>query len=385
MTKKTTQRFEFTDKAIEALPIKKSQYIVWDISIRRLACKINATGGKFYHIRYSKDGKTKYQALGRACTFPIANVRKRALAFEMAILEKKDIQEVANKFKTVSELFEEYLKTYLSRKASKHTCAMAKGGFYNHFAPRFGNISIPELKRKDVEDWVASMEHIPIACNLILSTVSMMYTKALDWDFLDSTHQNPIARIKRYPGKVRNRPLTLEEMQIIMEELNKNEHILSYVIKFLIHSGLRKKQVLNLRWDQVIKNDEGIYRLNITAQDTKGRHALRTPLSDLAGDILDEMKKRNACDKYVFINPATKNPFIDVGKFWDKFRTKTNLEDLHIHDFRHNFASKLVEDGMCLAALNKLLGHATIVSTLRYTAGADFSFLEHLNAINKLF
>jgi site-specific recombinase XerD len=40
--------------------------------------------------------------------------------------------------------------------------------------------------------------------------------------------------------------------------------------------------------------------------------------------------------------------------------------DLHWHDFRHGYASRLVERGVPLAQVRDLLGHASILTTERY-------------------
>ena len=50
--------------------------------------------------------------------------------------------------------------------------------------------------------------------------------------------------------------------------------------------------------------------------------------------------------------------------------------DLHWHDLRHEYASRLVERGVPLAQVRDLLGHASIVTTERY----DNQRLEALQA-----
>jgi hypothetical protein len=50
--------------------------------------------------------------------------------------------------------------------------------------------------------------------------------------------------------------------------------------------------------------------------------------------------------------------------------------DLHWHDLRHEYASRLVERGVPLAQVRDLLGHASIITTERY----DNQTLENLQA-----
>ena len=60
---------------------------------------------------------------------------------------------------------------------------------------------------------------------------------------------------------------------------------------------------------------------------------------------------------------------------------KSRLEaiDLHWHDLRHEYASRLVERGVPLAQVRDLLGHASITTTERY----DNQTLEALQSAAK--
>ena len=45
---------------------------------------------------------------------------------------------------------------------------------------------------------------------------------------------------------------------------------------------------------------------------------------------------------------------------------EAKIDNLHLHDLRHHFASWFVMRGGSLQALKKLLGHADLETTLRY-------------------
>lgn len=47
------------------------------------------------------------------------------------------------------------------------------------------------------------------------------------------------------------------------------------------------------------------------------------------------------------------------------------VERATLHQFRHTCASDLLEDGVSVADVQKILGHAVIESTIRYTQIAD--------------
>lgn len=52
---------------------------------------------------------------------------------------------------------------------------------------------------------------------------------------------------------------------------------------------------------------------------------------------------------------------------WHTVRDAAGLPDLRIHDLRHSAASFMVNSGVDLFAVGKVLGHANVASTARYS------------------
>ena len=71
------------------------------------------------------------------------------------------------------------------------------------------------------------------------------------------------------------------------------------------------------------------------------------------------------CD-WIFPNPRTRKPFINIFFAWNRARARAGLPDVRIHDLRHSFASALVNEGMTLYDVKELLGHANMATTTRY-------------------
>ena len=53
-------------------------------------------------------------------------------------------------------------------------------------------------------------------------------------------------------------------------------------------------------------------------------------------------------------------------RMWKKIRECVGIEDVHLHDLRHTYASILVEKGCSLYEVQKMLGHQTPKMTMRY-------------------
>ena len=54
------------------------------------------------------------------------------------------------------------------------------------------------------------------------------------------------------------------------------------------------------------------------------------------------------------------------GSFTKVVRSRSGIERFHVHQLRHTFGCRWIERGGSLAALQELMGHASVVTTQRY-------------------
>ena len=59
------------------------------------------------------------------------------------------------------------------------------------------------------------------------------------------------------------------------------------------------------------------------------------------------------------------------GSFANLVRRSSEIPGFHVHQMRHTFACQWLERGASLAALQQLLGHASITTTQRYAKLSD--------------
>jgi DNA-binding transcriptional MerR regulator len=86
-------------------------------------------------------------------------------------------------------------------------------------------------------------------------------------------------------------------------------------------------------------------------------------------DLLAEIKnhsKRPEANPYVIWGKKPGTCLNNLQKAWKRFCKLADLQDLHIHDLRHSFASFAVNKGTSLAMIGKLLGHTQTQTTARY-------------------
>lgn len=69
-----------------------------------------------------------------------------------------------------------------------------------------------------------------------------------------------------------------------------------------------------------------------------------------------------------------------VKRSWATAKRVAGVTDLRFHDLRHTCATRLVQGGLPIAEVSRILGHTSIVTTFRYT-NADDSTLDRAVAI----
>lgn len=59
-------------------------------------------------------------------------------------------------------------------------------------------------------------------------------------------------------------------------------------------------------------------------------------------------------------------PRISIQRAWERARDAVGLRDVHFHDLRHSAASEMVNGGVDLYTVGRVLGHRDARSTQRY-------------------
>lgn len=103
------------------------------------------------------------------------------------------------------------------------------------------------------------------------------------------------------------------------------------------------------------------------------------PLSQAALDVIGQLPKWEGCP-WLIPNPETLKPFVTIKRGWATACRKAGLPDLHLHDLRHSAASFMINAGIDLYAVGRVLGHADHRSTMRYSHLSQDSLLKAVEA-----
>lgn len=370
---------KLTKKIVEALVCDKTQgrQFIQDSECRGLVIEIRSTGHKTYYHHYRDErGKQRKYKLANAADVSPSQARILCDRARSQLMMGVDIQQTRTQKRTAPTLDEFFMESYLPYVQSyKRSWMMDVSVYQNHIQVRLGHEYIDVI---DATQILSVMNHAAKTLadgtlNRLLVLLRYMFNLAIKWQ-IAGIQQNPTAcyKLKKLSNH-RERFLTEQETQQLITQVNaiKKNPMLKYIIPMLLLTGARKREVLDARWEDI-----DFLRQFWRIPQTKSGRERHVPLSTAAMALLQQIPKHS---DYIFANPKTNTPFISIYFSWNIARTAAGLSDVRIHDLRHSFASFLVNAGCSLYEVQKLLGHASIVMTQRYSHLNQESLMRAVN------
>jgi integrase len=133
------------------------------------------------------------------------------------------------------------------------------------------------------------------------------------------------------------------------------------MIPFAIGTGARKSEQLTLKVRQV-----DFFCNLIVFDKTKSGRPRVVELNSEVRQILLELCKGKGPDDFVWINPVTDGPYIDIKRAFTGACADATIHGLVWHDLRATYGTRLGEAGFNAYDIAKLMGHANISTSQRY-------------------
>jgi integrase len=196
----------------------------------------------------------------------------------------------------------------------------------------------------------------PASVNHEMAVLSKILSLACDHGQLET---NPCRKVKKLRlNNRRHRYLTeAEEPRLLDACFGKRQH-LRPLIRLALQTGMRRGELLKLTW-----RDIDLGRAVIHIRDPKNGRDRAIPMNDEARAVLDQLCPGRADDRLF--------PFDEIKRAWNTSCRIAGIEDLHFHDLRHTFATRLADAGADAFTIAALLGHTTIQMAARYTHATD--------------
>jgi site-specific recombinase XerD len=298
-----------------------------------------------------------------------------------SVSTKSNVKTEANKFfsdlkrnlhkKPVSIPFSTFKDQYLTYSKTNHSPGSTTRLTYvlQHFVEFIADPQLDKINTQTIEAYkahrlgtISPCVVSPVTVNIELRTLKALFSQAVKWGALE---RNPFDNLKliRLPEQT---PVHISPIDVKTLLNAITTRWLRDIILFALNTGMRRGELINMRWDDLDFNRSTVMVKNSETFKTKSRTERGIPLNPQALNILKELPKRS---EYVFTN-SDGNKLI--GKYVSEcFRQAVKDSglnpQLHFHSLRHSFATFLVKDGVSLYEVQKLLGHSNISVTQVYS------------------
>lgn len=267
--------------------------------------------------------------------------------------EKREEEE-----RTFKELMERYTREHVARQLSKRAFA----GYTKNLLPFFAQYRLADItpklivqyKGKRYADGVA-----PATINRELACMKKAFNLAIrEWEWC---RENPVSRVSmEKENNKRDRWLSCGEEDALLSAATP---WLREVLVFALNTGMRMGEIRELTWEGV-----DLFRRTVTVFRSKNGERRTIPINQVVLDLLKARAKvRSLKTDFVFCSHTFTQ--LDDSHLRRAFRSAVKdaeIQDLHFHDLRHTFATRLVQSGVDLYKVQCLLGHKTHIMTQRY-------------------
>jgi integrase len=264
------------------------------------------------------------------------------------------------------ELAQDFLRFYRERRRRSLNRAETS---VKHLSTFFGGKRIIDITPEAIETYAATRLQqtsrlgrptSPATVNRELAALSKIFTLAIRNKKAD---KNPMATVERLrEHNVRDRVLCPEEFQQLLQAAPSH---LRPVITMAYYTGMRRGEILNLRWSQVDLKG-GLLRLGNA--DTKTQRGRSIPLNETLTALLkDVMQSPIRCATgHVFHRNG--QPIKSIRGAFDGACQKAGLTDFHFHDLRHTAVTNMRRAGVDALTAMKITGHKTMAVFQRYNS-----------------
>lgn len=260
-----------------------------------------------------------------------------------------------------------------------------------HLDPRWAEVPMGSIRRHDVKEWAAAMRRRGTGASTVQRAVhlfSASLTAAVDAEIIDA---NPASRIVLPKGgQALERFLTKEEFAACVDELPTEHDIL--VAEVLAYTGLRWGEMAGLHFDRLLL-ERGLLSVVETFDEKngtikpypKGKRARTVPVPGWLVEKLAELPTpgRGARCGLTHLEGRCRSALVlttDSGTvmrnsnwadIWRDAVERADVGHCRPHDLRHTYASWLIQNGVPLAEVGRLMGHVSTATTAKYAHLAE--------------
>ncbi|WEK40528.1 MAG: tyrosine-type recombinase/integrase [Candidatus Brevundimonas colombiensis] len=349
----------------------------YDTTITGFVLECRSTGGKTYYLRYvDQAGRQKQYKIGGSNDVTFAAAKKKAQQLRSEVVMGGDPGAQKALVKSVP-LYGELAAMHLESVKDQKSYPSIEMCMRVHIVPRWGKTRLTDINSRTVAQWLTEKRAkglSPASVEKLRVLLGRSFVLGSSWD-VPGTDKNPTRGLGKRLNNGRERFLSAEEAARLREAVAASQNPqLQHIVGLLLLTGARLRELLDARIDHV--DIERRSWLIPTSKTGKPRHV---PLSTAALAIIEQLPRFKGCP-WLVPNPETRLPFVSIKHGWQRAIREAKLPGLRLHDLRHSAASFMVNSGVDLFAVGKVLGHASYQSTQRYSHLANDTLLKAVEA-----
>jgi len=311
-------------------------------------------------IEYRLNGKIKRESIGNK------NLVTKTMAKE--IIKKREQQIKLGQYDMLESkipTLEEFSKSYMNHVSNviKKRSWKRDELCIKHLLKFFKGKKLSEIKPQDIDDYkkIRLNEVSQATINRELEVLRSMFNLADRWNKFFGKNPVSISGLFKLNNN-KERILKSYEEEKLLDSCNS---YLRNIIICALNTGMRKGEIISLKWDNIDLNNNVITLEHINTKSNKTR---RIPINSTMRKMFLELRLQRDGNDYVFFN-SDRRPYTrqdSLNRVFYKALEKANIKGLRFHDLRHTCATRMIEHGANIVAVSRILGHASLDMTMRY-------------------
>jgi integrase len=357
-------------------------YYVGSVTVRKRE-------GKVGWYAYYRDGSGT-QRLRSLKTRNLHEARARALLISEALNSGTDqrLEQVRDNRRVT---FQEAVDLYLEQ------CELAARSLKEdrtrllRICQDWGEIPISTINSGHIESWLAKNKRkskwSSATRNRYLSAVKQVFKKAHGLNYLAENPALPLKATKEDENIPE--PLTDDVVAALLEVLPEYAR---YMVCILVDTGLRMGELHRIRWQDV---DTTGRRLNI--YKSKSKQFRVVPMTPRLAALFDTLRtghqwlqSQSGPSRKAIVWPDDSSPSavvippIDIKKSLISAAKKIGAEHIHPHQFRHTYATRLMDQGVPMEHIMALGGWKSSAMAKRYARVNPVHLQKHADRLEEL-
>jgi integrase len=363
---------KLTVRNVSTLPAPAEGFIEYfDVGLPGFGLRVSSKGRRTWIVRYRIKGR---KVKGSMSLGTVNSTEFGSTEFTEARGAAKDALRAAEKgfdpaepkrqerhAETVHELGGRYIEEYAKKR--KRSWRTDERTLKRDIYPEIGNMKALSVRRADVRQILRKIidREAPYMANRTLELLRTMFGWAIDEEIAGVEH-NPCQGIKR-PGEEHSRDRTLSADEIatfwkaLSGPLPGMPKRVALALKLELVTAQRTGELVGAKWSELDRENEKVW--TIPAEKAKNGLAHRVPLSDLALDILAEIKKLSGASRWLFPSPVGDKPMTTraVNHAVLRVLDKLGVGEVRPHDLRRTAASGMTSMGIPRFTVARILNH----------------------------